>query len=113
MRRVLVDEWLPVQLHRWLDACDVRTVDFMGWKGRRNSELLAAARDQFDVLLTSDRLLAREHDLASIGIGIVVVTTNRLRDVERLVPEITEAVARVARGEQIVLPVEPIRTARR
>ena len=41
MRRVLVDEYLPVQLHRWLEACEVRTVAFMGWKGRRNSELLA------------------------------------------------------------------------
>ena len=65
------------------------------------------------MLLTSDRLLPRKRDLAGYGIGIVVVPTNRLRDVERLVPEITEAVARVARGEQIVLPVEPIRRARR
>jgi predicted nuclease of predicted toxin-antitoxin system len=103
MRRVLVDECLPVQLHRWLEACDVRTAAFMGWKGRRNSELLEAARDRFDVLLTSDRLLPREHDLASYGIGIVVVTTNRLRDVERLVPKIAEAVARVSPGEQIVV----------
>ena len=42
-----------------------------------------------------------------------VLLTNRLRDIERLVAEITEAAARVARGEQIVVPVEPIRTARR
>jgi hypothetical protein len=33
-----------------------------------------------------------------------------LRDVERLVPEIAEAVTRVSPGEQIVLPDEPIRT---
>jgi predicted nuclease of predicted toxin-antitoxin system len=110
MRRVLVDKCLPVQLHRWLEACEVRTVAFMGWKGRRNSELLEAVRDRFDVLLTSDRLLPREHDLASYGIGIVVVTTNRLRDVERLVPETREAVARVSPGEQIVLPDESIQT---
>lgn len=104
MRRLLVDECLRVQLHRWLEACDVRTVAFMGWKGRRNSELLGAARDRFDVLLTSDRLLPREHDPANYGIGIVVVTTNRLRAVERLVPKIVDAVARVSPGEQIVLP---------
>jgi hypothetical protein len=108
MRRVLVDECLPVQLHRWLEACDARTVAFMGWRGRRNSELLEAARGQFDVLITSDRLLLREHDLASYGIGIVVVPTNRLRDVERLVPEIAEAMARVSPGEQIVLRRKPV-----
>jgi hypothetical protein len=107
----LVDECLPVQLHRWLEPCDVRTVAFMGWTGRRNSELLEAARGRFDVLITSDRLLLRDHDLASYGIGIVVVPTNRLRDVERLVPEIAEAMARVSAGEQIVLPRKPARTA--
>lgn len=44
MRRVLVDECLPVQLHRWLDGFDVRTVEFMGWKGLRNGELLKVQR---------------------------------------------------------------------
>ena len=33
-----------------------------------------------------------------------------LRDVERLVPEITAAVGRVSPGEQIVLPDKPSRT---
>jgi predicted nuclease of predicted toxin-antitoxin system len=85
-RRVLVDEFLPIQLHRWLSEFDVRTVAFMGWKGKRNSELLAAADRNFEVLLTNDRFLAREHDLRRHEIGVVVLTTNRLREVEELVP---------------------------
>jgi hypothetical protein len=52
MRRVLVDECLPVQLRQWLEGFDVRTVAFMGWKGKRDGELLAAAKGMFDVLLT-------------------------------------------------------------
>jgi predicted nuclease of predicted toxin-antitoxin system len=101
-RRVLVDECLPIQLHRWLSEFDVRTVAFMGWKGKRNSELLAAADRNFEVLLTNDRFLAREHDLRRHEIG--VVTTNRLREVEGLVPDIAEALARVAPGETIEVP---------
>ena len=104
MRRVLVDECLPVQLHRWLDGFDVRTVSFMGWKGKRNGELPAAAQGKFDALLTNDQFLRRHHDPERYGIGIVVLTTNRLREVERLVPDIAEAVAHVASGEVIRVP---------
>ncbi len=106
MRRVLVDECLPVQLHRWLDGFDVRTVAFMGWKGKRNGELLAAAQGKFDVLLTNDQFLSREHDAGRHGIGFVVLTTNRLREVERLVPDIAEALAQVTPGRVIRVPAK-------
>jgi hypothetical protein len=104
MRRVLIDECLPVQLHRWLDGFDVRTVAFMGWKGMGNGELLAAAQGKFDVLLTNDQFLPREYDPGRYGIGLVVLTTNRLRAVERLVPEIAEAVIQVSSGEVLRVP---------
>jgi hypothetical protein len=58
MRRVLIDECLPVQLHRWLAPLDARTVEFQGGQGLRNGELLARATGTFDVLLTVDALLA-------------------------------------------------------
>ena len=76
----------------------------MGWKGQRNGELLAAIRGKFDVLLTNDRFLPREHDPGRYGIGIVVLTTNRLREVERLGPEIVEAVTQVSSGEVLRVP---------
>ena len=60
MRRVLVDECLFAQLHRWPDGFDTRTVAFMGWKGMRNGELLKAAKGRFEALLTSDSFLSRE-----------------------------------------------------
>jgi predicted nuclease of predicted toxin-antitoxin system len=101
-RRVLVDECLPVQLHRWLDEFDVRTVAFMGWKGKRNGELLAAAAEEkFEVLLTNDRFLPREHDADGYGIGIVVLTTNRL------VPAIAEALAHVSPGTLVQVAAKP------
>jgi len=103
MRRVLVDECLPVQLHQWLTGFDVRTVAFMGWKGKSDGELLAAARGRFDVLLTNDRFLPREHDPARYGLGLVLLTTNRLREVEQLVPQIAAALTRLRPGEQTTL----------
>jgi len=107
MRRVLVDECLPVQLHQWLEGFEVRTVAFMGWKGKRDRELLAAARGRFDVLLTSDRFLPCEHDLAHYGLGLVLLTTNRSREVKRLVPAIAAALTRLRPGELTTLSPDP------
>ena len=39
MRRVLLDENLPVQLRHWLDGVEAVTVEHMGWKATRNGEL--------------------------------------------------------------------------
>ena len=107
MRRVLVDECLPVQLRQWLEGFDVRTVAFMGWKGKRDGELLAAAKGMFDVLLTNDRFLPREHDVARHGLGVVLLTTNRLREVEQLVPQIAAALTTLQPGEQTTLSPHP------
>ncbi len=107
MRHVLVDECLPVQLHRWLDGFDVRTVAFLGWKGKRNGELLSAAQGKFDVLLTNDQFLSRERDPGRYGLAFVVLTTNRLREVERLVPDLAEALAHVPPGGVIRIPAKP------
>jgi hypothetical protein len=104
MRKVLIDECLPVQLHRWLAPLDARTVEFMGWKGVRNGDLLALAAGTFDVLLTSDRLLAAEHDLAALKFGVVIVPTKRVLAVERLVPAIRSAIATVAIGATMLVP---------
>ncbi len=87
-----------------LHGFDARTVEFMGWKGKADSELLEAAQGHFDVLLTSDSFMKRHHDLGQ-GLAIVLVTTNRLREVEQLVPEIADALAAVSPGERLHVPL--------
>jgi len=58
-RRVLLDENISVRLRRHLPSVEAATVEHLGWKGVRNGELVARARDGgFDVLVTADRALA-------------------------------------------------------
>jgi len=64
MRRVLIEECLPVQLYRTLAGFDARTVSFMGWSSWSDAEVLRAASGQFDILLTGDRALPFENDLS-------------------------------------------------
>ena len=53
--KILLDENLPQRLRTMLPGHDVATVNFMGWKGVENGELLKrAASHGFDVMVTQD-----------------------------------------------------------
>ena len=56
------------------------------------------------MLVTSDSLLLQGQELATIGLGLVVVGTNRVAEVERLVPQIAAATMRVGNGERVMVP---------
>jgi hypothetical protein len=68
----------------------VRTAQDMGWAGLRNGELLAMAAASFDVFVTVDRNLAFQQSLPAFGIAVIVlrVPSNRLADLEPLVPQL-------------------------
>ena len=87
--RILLDECVPRPLRRELAGHDVRTVQEMGWTGKKNGELLALmAGAGFDVLLTVDQNLRHQQNLAAAGVAVVVMVapSNRLMDLVPLVP---------------------------
>ena len=57
--KVLIDENLPRKLAGHLKGHECRTVAECGWAGKKNGELLSLAEDQFDVLLTLDKIAHR------------------------------------------------------
>lgn len=101
MRRVLLDENLPRKLRRELRDFIVRTVQEEGWTSFRNGELLSRAQHSFDVLLTADRRLQFQQNIARFDIGVVVIVTYnlRLRTIVRASDQIRVALAKVPRGE--------------
>ena len=70
--RVLLDEDLPIQLrYHFADHVDVETVEFRGWKGLKNGELLRSAEAHFDVLVTTDDNLPEEQNVQEVrSIGV-------------------------------------------
>jgi hypothetical protein len=60
----------------------------MGWASIKNGELLALAEKEFDVFVTVDRNLAFQQNLAEFSIAVIVLRSrsNRLRDLQSLVP---------------------------
>ncbi len=103
MRRVLIDECLAVQLHGLLPGFDARTVAYMGWSGKSDVDLLAAATGQFDILLTGDQTLPAEHDLVRLEFAAVVMAEMRRRAVERKLSAILSALHAAVPGTVTVV----------
>jgi hypothetical protein len=98
--RVLIDECLPVAARHLIAGHDVRTVEFMGWKGLKNGALLAAAEHEFDVIVTADKAMTVPTDSE---LSIVVVPSNRIRLLTPLAARIRGAVEAIKPGDRVVL----------
>ena len=80
----------------------------MGWTGIRNGKLLAVASDAFDVLITVDRNLGFQQNVATSGVAIVVLhaRTNRLADLRPLVPQLLAMLPGCRSGELRMSPIK-------
>lgn len=93
--RILLDESIPIDFAQDLTGLDVQTVKRLGWAGLKNGALLRQAVGQFQVLVTMDKNLQFQQNLAAHSIGVVLIRahSNRLDDLRPLVPQILAAVA--------------------
>ena len=93
--RVLLDESIPVDFAGYLTGLDAKTVIGLGWAGLKNGALLRRAADEFDVLVTMDKNLQFQQNLAAHAVGVILVRahSNRLDDLRPLVPQIVDAIA--------------------
>ncbi|MGB3516276.1 MAG: DUF5615 family PIN-like protein [Elainellaceae cyanobacterium] len=60
--KILLDECIDRKLAREFPKHDVKTVPQMGWAGVKNGQLLALAKQEFDVFITVDRNLSLHSD---------------------------------------------------
>ena len=99
--RVLLDESIPIDFANNLTGLDAETVIGLGWAGLKNGALLRRATGQFQVLVTMDKNLQFQQNLAAHAVGVVLVRaiSNRIDDLRPLVPQILEAIATVEPGK--------------
>jgi|SRR5215471_10840653 len=104
--RLLLDECVPRPLKNYLAPHDVHHVVDIGWSSKRNGELLdLMAKERFEALLTVDRSIEYQQNLQSVSIGVVIVAVrrNRLKELRPLVPEMLEALATLKPGDVITI----------
>ena len=93
--RLLLDESVPSRLRRFLPNHDVKSVVEMGWSGIKNGELLTLAAADFDALLTVDKNLPYQQNLAILPLAVVVLDaySNELSALLPLVQQLEEALS--------------------
>lgn len=108
--RVLFDQATPVPIRPYLAGHDVRTAAQQGWDTLKNGELLAAAEaDGFDMLLTTDKNMRYQQNLAGRKIGVVVLGLQQWPDLRPHVQRIVEAIDAAVPGSysEIDFPRRP------
>ncbi len=106
--RVLFDQATPVPICPYLKGHEVRTAAQKGWDRLKNGELLVAAEtDGFDVLLTTDKNMRYQQNLAGRKIAVVVLGLQQWPSLQPHVQLVVEAVNAAVPGSytEIDLPL--------
>lgn len=100
--RVLLDEGVPRKL-KWRFAAHhaVSTVHERGWDGTRNGALLRAAAAAFDVLVTVDKRLRYQQNVAAFDIAVLVLDARgtTYADLLPLMPAVERALTTIEPGD--------------
>ena len=100
--RILLDKCVNQRLRNYLPGHDCESAEYAGFAGLKNGELLNAAESaHFNVLLTVDRGLEYEQNLAGRRIAVVIFRTKSIALQEPLphVPACIAVLASIKPGE--------------
>jgi hypothetical protein len=102
--RVLIDECAPHELRHHLPGHSAATVTYMKWSGTKNGALLALmTANGFEVLLTVDKGLRYQQNLAAAGVAVVLLSAGStdLPDLLPLMPAACAALATIKPGDVV------------
>ena len=103
--RILFDQGTPAPLRDHLPGHSVETAYEMGWSALRNGELLAKAEAAFDLLITTDRNLRHQQNLAERRIAILVLPTTSWPRLQKITPGIAAAIDAMKPGQYVEVPL--------
>lgn len=102
--RILFDHGVPAPLREHLPGHEIRTAFELGWSTLRNGELLDRADKRFDALITTDRNLKSQQNLAALKIAILVLPTTSWPRLQGMIAEIGNALELLAEVKYLELP---------
>ncbi len=107
--RLLLDECVPARLRRALLGHQVATVVEMGWSGVKNGDLLARAGERFDAMVTVDKNLPYQQNVATLPLAVVVLdaASSELSALLALMPKLDAALATLRSGSFVVVSDAP------
>jgi predicted nuclease of predicted toxin-antitoxin system len=91
--KVLFDQNVPRNLVRYLPAHKVTRSVELGWQELKNGDLLDEAQDKgFEVMVTADRNLAHQQNLANRRVAVVVLPSGNWPAVKAQIVEVVQAI---------------------
>ena len=103
--KILLDESVPRLLKLRLPHLDISTVQEMGWAGVRNGELLRRAEEHFNIFVTADQNLQYQQNLSVHRLAILVLPSNQVPIVTRLLPSLETLLATIQPGTVVDVPL--------
>lgn len=103
--KLLLDECVPKRLRNDFTGHEIRTVDEVGLKGLKNGELLQAAAQQFDVLITVDRRMQFQQNLLQFDLALVVLIAKpcRYAELRLLIPKALPYFTTIKPGDVVII----------
>jgi hypothetical protein len=77
----------------------------MGWAGVRNGELLRRAEEHFTAFVTADQNLQYQQNLSGRRLAILVLPSNQVPIVTRLLPSVETLLATIQPGTVVDVPL--------
>ena len=105
MKRIILDENLPIDFRTNLPEFDVVTVRYQGWCGIQNGELIRLIDGSFDVLITGDKNLRYQQNNSARRVAIIEVPTLRLDSLMLVREEIVAAISSISVGGYVKIPL--------
>jgi hypothetical protein len=104
--RILFDQATPVPIRAYLERHVVSTASQQGWHTLTNGDLLTAAEAAgFDVLLTTDKNLRYQQNLATRKIAIVVLGHQQWPHLRPHVQRVVEAINTAVHGSYVEVDI--------
>lgn len=102
--RLLIDECIDERLRLLFPGYDCQTARFANLAGLKNGDLLEAAEAAaFDVLITVDQSIPDQQNMVGRNIALLILCapSNRLRDLNAIVPAALAALRVIQPGEVV------------
>ncbi|HEY4951777.1 MAG TPA: hypothetical protein VII71_00135 [Verrucomicrobiae bacterium] len=101
--KIVFDQGTPAPLRRALSNHTVVTAFEKGWANLSNGNLLREAENEFDLLITTDKNLQYQQNLAGRRIAILVLPTTSWPEIQPHQTEITAAIEKIKSGVYVTL----------
>lgn len=104
--KILLDECVPLRLRQALTGHDVYSVYYAGLSGLSNGKLIvAAANNQFDVMITIDRGYAHQQNKMKLPIAIILIDigSDDFDALLSVIPKVLAALTDVRKGDFVIV----------